>query len=143
MLYCQITGGRNFADKSFVWGLLDRLYAKTPFTIQEGGAKGADRLAQLWAKERGYPFLTVMAEWDRLGNAAGLVRNSAMLDKLLVFREEGHTIIGVAFPGGKGTKDMVAKMLNSEIRVLVVGPLAKSEWEGLTHVVRVPYGGKS
>jgi hypothetical protein len=68
--------------------------------IIEGGAKGADRLAREWAIERGVTYTTFKADWGKYRAAAGSLRNTAMLDM-------GRPSMVLAFPGGKGTANMV------------------------------------
>jgi hypothetical protein len=51
---------------------------------------------------RGVDIRTFSADWDKLGAAAGPVRNQKML-------VEGRPDLVVAFPGGKGTADMVRR----------------------------------
>jgi hypothetical protein len=65
-----------------------------------GGARGADRLAEEWAKAQAIPC-DLSASWDGLGRKAGPIRNQRMLD-------EGRLDLVVAFPGGRGTADMLA-----------------------------------
>ncbi len=45
----------------------------------EGGARGADRLARVWAQLGGIEVETHPAQWERDGKAAGPIRNRAML----------------------------------------------------------------
>lgn len=96
-----VCGGRDYADAIFVFDTLDRIHAKRPISlIIEGGALGADRLAQYWARRRGIPFVSEKADWLKYGKAAGFIRNGAML--------ADHNPDGVcAFPGGRGTADMI------------------------------------
>jgi hypothetical protein len=65
-----------------------------------GGARGADSLAEEWAKAQAIPC-DLSASWDGLGRKAGPIRNQHMLD-------EGRLDLVVAFPGGSGTADMLA-----------------------------------
>jgi hypothetical protein len=67
--------------------------------IIEGEARGADILAREWAKARNIPHIPCKADWDRLGKAAGLIRNRQMLDD-----HRPHFVL--AFPGGTGTAHM-------------------------------------
>jgi hypothetical protein len=82
---------------------LDR-FAKTHVVdaVIEGNARGADRLAGFWARSRGIPNLKFNADWQKFGAAAGPIRNQRMI-------EEGKPIWVVAFPGGAGTADMIAR----------------------------------
>lgn len=94
-------GGRDFDDVPAVWHALDTLHGREPVTeLIEGGARGADRCARAWAASKKVPVRTFEADWDRLGKRAGHERNYAML---MVGRPE----LVVAFPGGRGTANMV------------------------------------
>lgn len=53
------------------------------------------------------------ADWERNGRAAGPIRNRQMLD--------GKPDLVIAFPGGKGTADMVAEAKRRGIAVREVG----------------------
>jgi hypothetical protein len=77
-----------------------------------GGASGADTLAARWAQDRGVPTQVYMAEWERLGREAGPIRNQRMLT-------EGKPDLVVAFPGGKGTANMVAQARAAGVRVFI------------------------
>ena len=54
------------------------------------------------------------APWKRFGPSAGGIRNQQMLD-------EGKPDLVVAFPGGKGTADMVRRAENAGVKVIKVG----------------------
>jgi len=95
-----VTGGRDFADRDFLFATLDRLHAEHGFTLLiHGDARGADRLAGEWAQERGVPILACPADWKRFGRGAGPKRNRQML-------AEKPDLV-VAFPGDSDTRHMV------------------------------------
>ena len=48
-----IAGSRNFNNYELLRSELDKLFNE-PFIIVSGGAKGADTLGELYAKEKGY-----------------------------------------------------------------------------------------
>lgn len=106
-----VCGGRNYFNKRVVYDALDRLHRERgiDFLIQ-GVANGADYLAWQWADERGIPCGSYPAQWDEHGKAAGAIRNQEMLDK-------GNPDGVVAFPGGKGTADMVRRAETSGLKV--------------------------
>ena len=104
-----VCGGRDYDDRAKVEWILDAIRMKHPgLAIIHGGARGADTLADEWARSRGVPFYAVRAEWDRYGKAAGMKRNREMLDMLLDHQKAGRVVGVVAFPGGRGTAGMVA-----------------------------------
>lgn len=117
-----VCGGRDYTDEAtfdfLMDGFRDELSATQPdwkLVIVHGGARGADRLADLWAKSRGVPAIPCPADWDKHGKAAGVIRNAEMLK-----RWKPHVVI--AFPGGRGTAHMMsiaskAGVLVHEVRV--------------------------
>jgi predicted polyphosphate/ATP-dependent NAD kinase len=108
-----VCGGRNYSDEERVNSVLDSLHKEHRFAeLIEGGAKGADRLARLWAAKRGVKTTTVRANWLQYGRAAGIIRNTIMIEK--------HPDLVVAFPGGSGTADMMAKAKKHSIPLIEV-----------------------
>jgi predicted Rossmann-fold nucleotide-binding protein len=106
-----ISGGRDYTNKAFIWFVLDYIHAERGITLLiEGGARGVDRLGREWAIDRGIPYHTEPADWDKFQKAAGAIRNRAML------KIEGVDGV-VAFPGGKGTRDMVKATRQAKIPV--------------------------
>ena len=105
-----VCGGRDFDDIRLVEKTLDAIEVAE---IIEGGRKGADRLAREWAEARGIPVRTFKADWRRYGRGAGPKRNEQMLD-------EGKPDLVVAFPGGKGTENMIRLAQAAGVRVRAV-----------------------
>lgn len=98
-----VCGGRDFADQGFLNQTLNQLAKDHQIdAIIEGNSRGADRLAGFWARKRGIDNLKYPPNWDRYGLAAGPMRNQEMIDN-------GKPDLVVAFPGGKGTADMVER----------------------------------
>lgn len=109
MMRILVCGGRDYADKDFVFLCLDELRRKWgDVVIIQGGAQGADWLARLWAKERGIRCEQYNANWEKYGKGAGPIRNQRMID-------EGKPNLFVAFPGGPGTADMVRRLRKAKI----------------------------
>lgn len=106
-----VCGGRDYQDSSKVFETLGQL-SDVSYII-EGGATGADHLGWLWATRNAIPILTFKAEWKKYGPAAGFIRNQQMLD-------EGKPDLVVAFPGGKGTANMVRIAKRSNVKVLEI-----------------------
>lgn len=103
-----VCGGRHYQNKERVWTTLDGLNhpAGSIEVLITGGARGADNLAEGWARNRGDVCILVYPvteeDWRRGGLAAGPMRNQRMLD-------ESEPELVVAFAGGSGTADMVRR----------------------------------
>lgn len=128
-----VCGGRKYADKAAVFDVLDRLHARRgPFlTVLHGAARGADSLAEQWANRTpGVTPVAFPAAWADLSHPdaliktrgrygeqydarAGLRRNQAMIDM-------GKPDLVVAFPGARGTADMVRRAKDAGIEVVEV-----------------------
>lgn len=108
-----VCGGRDYKDREVLFRTLSNIdaYEYHIDTIIEGGARGADMLAREWAIENRRGYITVEADWDRFGRQAGPVRNQQMLVQT---RPE----LVVAFPGGKGTADMVERAKKAGLEVI-------------------------
>lgn len=108
-----VCGGRDFADAD-AFRLAMRTVVKSvsgeELRVVQGGASGADALARRWADEHHYECVTYEADWRGEGRAAGPKRNQRMLDG-------EHVSLVVAFPGGRGTADMVRRAKAKGIQV--------------------------
>lgn len=112
-----ICGGRTFNNYDVFMGHVISIQSKYGNfkTIIHGGANGADRCASLFAnsptdrKEE----ICFPADWDKYGRAAGPIRNQRMLD-------EGKPNLVIAFPGGRGTADMVRRATAAGIKVIKI-----------------------
>lgn len=109
-----VCGGRDFNDPSFIFRHLVGLHEKRGITaIIEGGAKGVDKFAKMWAEGRGIPVASYPADWMTDGKAAGPKRNARMI-------RFGMPDLVIAFPGGKGTANMVAQARAAGIEVIEI-----------------------
>jgi hypothetical protein len=131
-----IIGSRDFSDYRLLRQKCNLILSSLEsFTILSGGARGADRLAERYAREKGLPILIYKADWIEFGKQAGMIRNN----QILLFCT--HVI---AFWDGKspGTWHMIiqAKILGKKLRIVrtdteekyVTGaPVAKENPEGI------------
>lgn len=122
-----VCGGRTYADYYRISDELDDLchdrdwltepdrYGRRhpKVCIISGMAPGADRLAIQWAIARDCPWLEFRADWKKHGKSAGMIRNRQML-------EEGKPVVVVAFPGGKGTANMVDIAQRAGVEVIII-----------------------
>ena len=110
-----VCGGRGYWKKEKVEGVLDLLHRTIGITgIVAGGATGADELGVAWAFKRGVPWKERPARWNLYHLAAGGIRNQEMLDL-----DEPNLV--VAFPGKRGTADMVHRARWNGVTVLEIG----------------------
>ena len=110
-----ICGGRDWTDYGFIEHTLDAIHELRHFTsIIHGGALGADYLAGIWGKDRKIPIVVFPANWSKYDTKAGPIRNQQMID-------DGKPDLCVAFPGGRGTNDMIARCKQNKIEVYIAG----------------------
>ncbi len=108
-----VCGGRDYCESSTVWGELDTIRRSLPhdtMTVIQGGARGADQIAREWCFARYVQFENFAADWAAHGKAAGPIRNQRMID-------EGRPDLVLAFPGGRGTADMIRRAKAAGVRV--------------------------
>jgi hypothetical protein len=85
-----------------------------PVEIISGGAKGADAMAERYAKEENLPVVILKPDWKTQGRKAGILRNTDIVARcthLLAFPSEN----------GRGTQDTIKKAKRS-------GKIYKEVW---------------
>ncbi len=114
-LWIIVCGGRDYDDYNKICSTLWTLEGERGrLFIRHGGANGADSLADRWCYQTGHTCQPVFADWRRYGQAAGPMRNQAMLDM------KPPVKLVVAFPGSNGTADMVARAKKAGIEVMEI-----------------------
>lgn len=114
-----VTGGRDYKDRAVVFRELDAICDRTRYgtmVVIQGGARGADALAREWCFRQSdniAGLINAPADWRGLGLAAGIVRNQAMID-------DHKPDAVLAFPGGRGTADMVRRARAANVPVIEV-----------------------
>lgn len=107
-----VCGGRDYDDRDTLFEALDYY---NPEVVISGGARGADMLAERWAKARDVVHWIYPARWKVDGKSAGPLRNIRMFDN-------SHPDLVLAFPGGRGTAHMVAHAKRAGCEVFEVEP---------------------
>lgn len=109
------TGGRTFSDQIMFDDVMVRLVGMfgCPAKVVHGAAQGLDSMADEWARRMAINVVACPADWEKLGNRAGPIRNEEVL-----MEHEPKRLI--AFPGGKGTADMVRRAKNRRGKIEVV-----------------------
>lgn len=111
-----IAGTRTFDDysllESFVDKKLARVSADHDIVVVSGAARGADRLGELYALNRGYEIMRFPADWEQFGKRAGYLRNTQMAE---------HADALIAFWDGKsrGTQHMIRIATERQLLVSV------------------------
>ena len=109
-----IAGSRNFNDYNLLKTSCDNLLTQfTNIEIVSGTARGADKLGERYAREKGYDIKEFPANWDKHGKSAGYIRNDEMAQ---------YADMLIAFWDGtsKGTKHMVDLANKRGIKVEIV-----------------------
>ncbi len=121
-----VVGSRTVNDYAYVREKLDALTKeaarKYEMLIVSGGAGGADTLAERYAREKGYKFLCIRADWKKYGKKAGYIRNRQMHEHIAKYEHRGC----VAFWDGSSRGTAQSIPLSSEfgtpLRLLPAGP---------------------
>lgn len=81
--------------------------------VVSGGARGADRLAEIYASYRSLPIEVHEAEWDKYGKRAGFRRNIQIIDSC----DEV-----VAFWNGRspGTRHSITYAMSKDKKITVI-----------------------
>lgn len=110
-----IAGTRTFSDYGLLCRVADSLLRDRhpDIIIISGECRGADKLGEQYAGDRGYPVERFPADWKTLGRSAGPIRNRQMAeacDGAIVFWD-GHS---------QGTKTMIGhcRDLKKSVRVV-------------------------
>lgn len=78
--------------------------------VISGCASGVDQLGEEWARARGIAIERFPADWKRLKQAAGPIRNTQMA-------EAAEALVAVWDGASPGTKDMVKKARAKGLKV--------------------------
>lgn len=111
-----IAGSRTFNDFTLLeYKCNEILLPYKDITIISGCAKGADRLGELYALDKGYTLHRMPAKWSIYGKSAGFIRNEQMakLCDLSILFWDGRS---------RGTWDMykTCKLLKKQVKVVPI-----------------------
>lgn len=98
-----IAGGRDYIDYTKLCKVCDKMLSrnkKEEIEIVSGGARGADKLGETYARQREIPFKRFPAKWDKYGKSAGYKRNEEMA-------EYADALIAFWDGESKGTEHMI------------------------------------
>ena len=112
-----VCGCRDFSDYQLLSKEIDsylkNISSNYFITIVSGGANGADKLGERYARERGLKVEVHAALWEQFGKSAGVIRNQEMADI-------SDAVIAFWDGESRGTKNMIecAKQANIPCKVI-------------------------
>ena len=105
-----VIGSRTFNNYELLKATLEKYNISN---VVSGGAKGADKLSEEYAKEFNIPTTIFLPNWEKFGKSAGFKRNHDIIQ---------NADMVIAFWDGisKGTKSSIdiAKKLNKEVVIV-------------------------
>lgn len=119
-----VAGSRTITDYALVKSTIEEsgfavtllVSGMAPARKKENYKPSVDLLGVRWAIENKIPYRPMPADWDRYGNAAGMVRNGAMGD-FAVTCPDGGALIGLQENGSSGTENMIEQALQRGLNV--------------------------
>lgn len=118
-----VCGGRDYGDAGIEMATIRLTLLALhegpdgPIThLFHGNARGADSEAARLCRDFRIPTFACPANWKKHGKRAGPIRNQNMLGN--------QPDIVVAFPGGRGTADMVRRAKSGGFRVIEIQTIA-------------------
>ncbi len=103
-----LIGSRNFCDYADLKQCINRTFIEWNITIGDidtivsGGARGADTLAEKFAKEYNLNIIICKPNWNKHPRAAGILRNTDIINT-------ADCIIAFPSRSGRGTQDSIRK----------------------------------
>lgn len=110
-----IVGSRNFENYSHLKEVMTDFNSQYgfPSTIVSGGAKGADKLAERYAKENNIPIIVFRPIWSKYGRGAGIIRNRDIV------KQSTH-MVAFCIDHSKGTMNSINLAKEKGIHVVKV-----------------------
>ena len=121
--YLLVAGTRTFEDYNFLKEKLDHLLINQKdqtIHIVSGGARGADALAEKYAKEKGYKLHIFPADWDRYGKYAGPKRNRQMHEFIAQYEHRGCVCFWDGKSKGTQYNFELSKEFQTPLRTIMV-----------------------
>lgn len=95
-----IVGSRHFNNYKRFREFVDSFRGEITHIVS-GGAKGADAMAEYYAKQFAIPFTVYPANWSKFGKGAGMIRNKSIVN-------DCQMVIAFPSPESKGTRNTIA-----------------------------------
>lgn len=107
-----IVGSRDYPNLEHVDAYVESLPTDT--VVVSGGARGVDTRAAARARERGLCVEEYLADWERFGRAAGMIRNKKVLDVC-------ERVVAFWDGSSRGTAHTIREAIKRGLRVEVKG----------------------
>jgi hypothetical protein len=124
-----VTGGKDYADAERMAAYLEAIQSSRGIALLiHGGNRGADALADAWARAHGVPVQSCPADWKAHGKGAGPMRDTVMLV------DHDPTLV-LTFPGDRGTANLIKKARDYGLEIIgdgVAKPIACKHLEVTT-----------
>ena len=99
-----VAGSREYLNyteaEKFIDACISKIKNEYELIFISGGCRGADKLGERYAKEHNFKIEYYLAEWDKYGKKAGIMRNEIMAKR-------GDFVICFWDGKSKGTKSMI------------------------------------
>lgn len=99
-----VAGSREYLNyteaEKFIDACISEIKNEYELIFISGGCRGADKLGERYAKEHNFKIEYYLAEWDKYGKKAGIIRNEIMAKR-------GDFVICFWDGKSKGTKSMI------------------------------------
>lgn len=124
MKYLAIVGSRSVPESRFP-EFEERITTALESTgcdaVVSGGARGADRIAEIYAHRHNLPIRIFHAEWEKYGKIAGMLRNSEIV-------KQCHALLAIWDGKSKGTSDSIKKAMAAGKCVTILSTNEPPEW---------------
>lgn len=97
-----VAGSRDIICTTEILNWIIEEYRFKPSVILSGGARGADRIGELWAEQNGVPIERYSPDWNQYGKRAGMIRNDYMAQR-------ADSLIALWDGQSPGTKNMIER----------------------------------
>jgi predicted Rossmann fold nucleotide-binding protein DprA/Smf involved in DNA uptake len=112
MINLGVIGSRTFDNYKFLEKALNYFFSTKIESIISGGAKGADSLAEEFAKQKGIKIVVHKPNWDEFGKSAGFKRNHQIV-------EESDILVAFWDGESKGTKHSIKLAKDKKIPTFI------------------------
>jgi len=114
MVRLAIVGSRNFTDQEFFNECMSKFVKEygSPTKIISGGARGADTLAEEYAKREGIILTIHNPDWELHGKSAGPIRNALIV-------KDCNIVLAFPSKNGRGTQDTIKKANDANKKVVI------------------------